>query len=175
MGKELVYNGDFELSPDSGWQVTRWGNYPDTGNCRLRYQHSFHPDRDFEAMVHKMLHQGMKLFQKVEITTLNLNFSVSCRLTAKSESDSLFAAGAIFLEYLDNEDSVLGETRIYTATRGCNWQNSPTLHLIRAPDSINWHDYRFCLKDELVNLPGVDTGRIKAVRLGLFGFVLDNS
>jgi hypothetical protein len=174
-GRELIDNGDFELPPDSGWQVIRWGLFPDTGNCRLRYQHSFNPDRDFEVLIHKMLHQGMKLFQRVEITDLNLEFSVSCLLSAKSESDSLFAAAAITLEYLNSEDSVLGETRIYSATRGCDWQNSPTLHLISAPDSLNWHDYRFNLRTELGNLPGVDSTQVKGLRVGLLGFVLGNS
>lgn len=77
------------------------------------------------------------MFQKVSISTLNLEFHVSCRFAAKSESDSLFAAAAIGLEYLDNEDSVLGETKIVYATAGCTWQNSPTLHLIRVPDTVN--------------------------------------
>ncbi len=170
----MIYNGDFELPPDSGWQIVRWGLFPDTGNCRLRWQHSFSPDRDFEVMIHKMLHQGMKLYQRVELLGLDLVFSVDCRLTAKSESDSLFAAGAVFLEYLNFEDSVLGETRIYSATRGCNWQNSPTLHLIRSPDSLHWHNYRFNLREELESLPGVNPELVKAIRVGLFGFVLDN-
>lgn len=172
--RELVYNGDFELPPDSGWQVVRWGLFPDTGNCRVRWEHSANPDRDFEVMIHKMLHQGMKLFQRVELPDLDIEFSVSCRLTAKSESDSLFAAAAVFLEYLDNSDSILGESRIYVATRGCDWQNGPNLHLIRAPDSLNWYDYRFSLREELESLPGVRPELIKAIRVGLLGFVLDN-
>ncbi len=126
-------------------------------------------------MIHKMLHQGMKIYQQVDLPGgLDLAFSVDCRLTAKSESDSLFAAGAVFLEYLDSDDSVLGETRIYMATRGCDWQNSPTLHLIRAGDSSNLHNYRFNLRNELENLPGVDPQQIKVIRVGLLGFVLDN-
>ncbi|MGQ9707957.1 MAG: hypothetical protein ACUVUR_03665 [bacterium] len=175
LGRELVNNGDFEFPPDSGWQVVRWGLFPDTGNCRLSWQHSFNPDRDFEVMIHKMLHQGMKLFQRVEITGLDLEFSVSCRLSAKSESDSLFAAAAIAIEYLDSKDSVLGETRIYSATRGCDWQNSPILHLISAPDSLHWHDYRFDLRTELENLTGVEPAQVKALRVGLLAYVLGNS
>ncbi len=172
--RELVVNGDFELPPDSGWQVVRWGLFPDTGNCRLRWAHSFEPDRDFEAQIHKMLHQGMKLFQRVALPSLDVEFSVSCRLTAKSESDSLFAAAAVVLEYLNSEDSLLGETRIYVATRGCDWRNTPTRHLILAPDSLNWHDYRLVIRDELESLPGVLPERVKAIRVGLLGFVSDN-
>jgi len=174
MARELVRNGDFELPPDSGWQVIRWGEYPDTGNCRLRWQHSLHPDRDFEVMIHKMLHQGMKLYQKIPVSTLDLWFSVACRLTAKTERESLFAAGAVCLEYLDAVDSVLGETRIYSATSGCTWTNSPTLHLIRAPDSLSWHRYRLSVRSELDSLPGIAPDSVKAIRIALLAYVLGN-
>lgn len=174
VGAELVFNGDFELRPDSGWEVVRWGDFPDTGNCRLRYRHDFSPDRDFEVMLHKMLHQGMRLQQRVEIATLDLEFSVSCRLTSKTERDSLYAAAAVFLEYLDTCDSVLGETRIYSATRGCDWLSGPRLHLIRAPDSLSWHDYRISIRAELDSLPGVAPDSVKAIRVGLLAFVRGN-
>lgn len=173
-GRELVFNGDFELGPDSGWEVVRWGEFPDTGNCRLRYRHDFSPDRDFEVMIHKMLHQGMRLQQRVEVPTLDLQFSVLCRLTSKTERESLYAAAAVFLEYLDARDSVLGETRIYSATRGCDWQSGPRLHLIRAPDSLNWYDYRLGIRAELESLPGVTSDSVKAIRLGLLAFVRGN-
>jgi|GEM_PF-5224806 len=102
-----------------------------------------------------MLHQRMKLYQRVAINDIEgLAFSVSCRLTAKSESDSLFAA-AVCLGFIDNIYSVLGETRIYVATRGCDWQNSPRLYLIPALDSFHWYDYHFFLRDVLESLPGV--------------------
>ncbi|MEO0079280.1 MAG: hypothetical protein ABIK44_01195 [candidate division WOR-3 bacterium] len=172
--RELVQNGRFELPPDSGWEVIRWGDFPDTGNCRLRWQHSLNPDRDFEVLIHKMLHQGMKLYQKIPVTTLDLWFSVFCRLTAKSEDDSLFAAAAVCLEYLNGADSVLGESRIYSATRGCTWQSGPNLHLLRAPDSLSWHRYRISVRSELESLPGVEPESVKAIRVALLAFVLGN-
>jgi len=172
--RELVRNGDFELPPDSSWQLYVCGDYPDTGNCRLRRRHEFHPDRDFEVMVHKMLHQGMKLSQRVAIPDLDLGFAVSCRLTAKTERESLFAAACIGVEYLDSRDSVLGETRILSATPGCTWTSGPVLHLIPAPDSLNWHDYQFNVAAELDNLPGVNRDSIRAVRVGLLAYVENN-
>ena len=172
--RELVRNGDFELPPDSSWQTYVWGEFPDTGNCRLRYRHEFHPDRDFEVMVHKMLHQGMKLSQKVVIPNLDLGFGVSCRLWAKTERESLFAAACIGVEYLDRSDSALGETRIFAATSGCDWSSSPVLHLIRVSDSLNWYDYQFNVAAELDNLPGVERDSIQAVRVSLLGYVKQN-
>jgi len=173
--RELIYNGNFELPPDSGWRVIRWGEFPDTGNCRLRWLHTYHPDRDFEVMIQKLLHQGMKFFQQIDIPSLELQFSVSCRLSAKSESESLFAAAAVVLEYLNSSDSLLGETRIFYATPGCDWQNSPLLHLIRVSDTINWHNYRIDILNDLESLPGIEPTEIKSIRVGLLSFVRGNS
>jgi len=174
LGRELVRNGDFEQWPDSSWTLSVWGDYSDTGNCRLRRRHEFAPDRDFEVQMHKMLHQGMKLSQPVAIPSLDLGFGVSCRLWAKTERESLFAAACVCLEYLDRFDSTLGETRIYAATSGCDWRNSPVLHLIRVSDSLNWRDHRFHLAAELDNLPGVNRDSIHAVRVSLLGYVKQN-
>jgi len=173
-GRELLYNGDFELVPDSGWQVERWGEFPDTGNCRLRWRHDLAPDRDFEVLVHKMLHEGMRLSQRVDVATLDLEFQAHCRLTAKTERETLFAAAGVCVEYLNRDDSVLGESRIYAATSGCDWQSGPRLHLIRAPDSLNWHRYRFGVRDELANLPGVAPDSVRAIRVSLLGYVKGN-
>jgi hypothetical protein len=172
--RELVKNGDFELPPDSSWKTYVWGDFSDTGNCHLWYRHELHPDRDFEVMIHKMLHQGMKLSQTVKIPDLDLGFAVSCRLWAKTERESLFAAGGICLEYMDASDSVLGETRIYAATSGCDWASSPVLHLIRVSDSLNWHDYQFSIASELDNLPGVERDSIRAINVYLMAYVLNN-
>jgi len=71
---ELLVNGDFELPVEAGWSELAWGDFPDTGNCRLRRQHDFHPDRDFEVMVHKLLNKGYALYQQVAVPTLDLGF-----------------------------------------------------------------------------------------------------
>jgi hypothetical protein len=174
-GRELLTNGDFELPPEVGWRLDTWGMFSDTGNCRLRWQHDIAPDRDCEVMLHKMLHQGMKLSQKLTIPGLDLGYSISCRLTSKTERESLYAAACAGIEYLDVRDSVLGETRVYSATSGCPWTSTPALHLVRAPDSLHWHDYRFNLYEEVIaNLPGVNPESVRAVRVYLLGFVLDN-
>jgi hypothetical protein len=172
--RELVQNGDFELPPDSSWKTYVWGDFSDTGNCHRWYRHELDPDRDFEVMIHKMLHQGMKLSQEVEISNLDLGFTASCRLWAKTERETLFAAGCIGLEYLDSYDSVLGETRIYVATSGCDWASSPVLHLIRVSDSLNWHDYEFNIASELDNLPGVERDSIRSISIYLLAYVLNN-
>ncbi len=171
---ELVLNGDFERPATYGWTDSAWGNFPDTGNCRLRRLHDYNPDRDFEVLVHKMLHRGYRLEQRVELPSLDLGFAASCRLNAKTEQVSFYAAAAVCLEYLDRAGTVLGETRIYGATSGCDWQGGPTLHLIPAPDTLNWYDYHLLLGEELDSLPGVARDSVEAVNVVLLGYVLDN-
>ncbi|HDQ99727.1 MAG TPA: hypothetical protein ENN51_05540 [candidate division WOR-3 bacterium] len=66
---------------------------------------------------------------------------------------------------------MLGETRIFSATEGHPWRGSDVLHLIGAPDSLNWHDYRFHVGDELANLPGVNPDDVRAIRVVLLAYV----
>jgi len=170
----LVYNGDFELPADSGWKRLAWGDFADTGNCRVRRTHAFYPDRDYELMLHKMLHQGLQLTQRLPVSDLDLGFGLSARLTSKTERESLFAAAAVCLEFLGAADSVLGETRIYSATSGCDWRPGPALHLIRAADSLSWHDYRLLVEDELDSLPAVCRDSVRALRVRVLAYVLGN-
>jgi len=170
----LVYNGDFELPADSGWKRLAWGDFADTGNCRLRRTHAFYPDRDYELMLHKMLHQGLQLTQRLPVASLDLGFGLSARLTAKTERESLFAAASIGLQFLGSDDSVLGETRVYSATSGCDWRSGPTLRLVRAPDSLSWRRYRLDVPDELARLPGVVPDSVRALRVVVQSFVLGN-
>lgn len=171
---ELIQNGQFEDPPDVGWRYRTWGEFPDTANCRLAWRHEHDPDRDFEILLHKMLHQGAELSQLVELPTLDAVFSIACRLTSKTELESLYAAAAVCLQYIDRRDSTLGETRIFSATSGCDWASSSRLHLIRATDSLSWHRYSFVLQDELRNLPAVDPDSVRYVRVALLSFVLGN-
>lgn len=171
---ELLQNGQFEDPPDVGWRYRVWGDFPDTGNCKLVWRHDHDPDRDFEILLHKMLHQGAELSQLVDLPTLDAVFSVTCRLTSKTEQESLYAAAAVCLQYIDRHDSVIGETRIFSATSGCDWSSTRSLHLIRAPDSLSWHRYSIALQEELLNLPAVDPDSVRYLKVCLLSFVLGN-
>ncbi|MFO7675025.1 MAG: hypothetical protein R6X12_01710 [bacterium] len=170
-GRELVLNGDFECSPFEGWREQAWGEFTDTGNCRLGHRPDLDPDPDFEVVVHKLLNAGYALYQQVPVSGVDLGFGVSCRLTSKTENRDYYAAAAVCLEYRDAGDSLLGETRIFSATTGHPWRDSPTLHLIGASDSLNWHEYRFNVAEELANLPGVAPGDIRSIRVVLLAYV----
>jgi hypothetical protein len=175
VSRELLLNGNFEQEPipAHGWTFATWGNFPDTGNCRLRWRHDFHPDRDFEVMLQKTLHEGTSLSQVISPPSTNIDFDVTCRLVARTTSESLFAAACISLEYRDRDDSVLGETRILYATSGCDWQNGPALHLLPVADSL-WHDHHLRIAEELTHLPAVNPADIKTIRVSLLSYVKDN-
>jgi hypothetical protein len=171
--RELVQNGDFEREPlDNGWVFDRWGNYPDTGNCRFRWRHSFDPDRDFEVMVQKTLHRGAQLSQVVAVPSLELEFEASCRMYCSTRSETTWTAACVNLEYLDTNDSLLGTTTIYKPTSGCTWTSNSKWHLIRVNDTL-WHDYRIDIASELAqHLPGVNAGDIRSIRIGILGYVV---
>jgi hypothetical protein len=172
---ELLQNGDFELAPvaENGWTFESWGNFPDTGNCRLRWAHAMLPDRDFEVSLLKTLHGGTKLSQTVSVPTLDLRFSVECSLAVWATLDTYYTVGCVSVEFLDRADSVLGETRLYRATRGCSWRSSPVLHLVAATDSA-FHRYTLDIRDELDSLSGVNPAAVKSIRVGLYSWVNGN-
>lgn len=174
--RELVANGDFELGPVKPWQWDTFGFYSDSSNCHLWSSTYFQPDLDREIGVHKILHQWAMLSQTVPVTELNLQFSASAKLFCKTErpDNNYFACACIALEYLDEKDIVLGETRIYSRTGGCPWVNTPTLHLILAPDTNRWHNYSLNITDELSNLPGVERNDIQKIRIALWSYCNDN-
>ncbi len=175
LGNNLVINGDFELDPiANGWVFERWGNYPDTGNCRLRWLHSLNPDRDFEVMVQKTLHREARLSQVVRVPSLELEFAVSCQMYCSTRSESTWTAACVNLDYLDVQDSVLGTTRIYKPTSGCTWVSDTKLYLIRVNDTL-WHDYRIDVAVELAqHLLGVNVADIRSIRVGIVGYVVDD-
>jgi hypothetical protein len=175
-GRELVANGDFEQPASPAWKWETFGNFADTANCHLWQSCYFDPDLDREVGVHKTLHQWALLSQDVDVPSVNLNFSAAARLFCKTErpDTGYYACACVILQYLDVNDSVLGETRIYARTGGCDWTSSATLHLIPAPDTTRWHNYAFNVADELGNLPGVNPAQVRRVRLGLWSYARNN-
>jgi len=174
--RELVVNGDFEQPSATGWKWDTFGFFSDTANCHLWQSCYFDPDLDREVCVHKILHQWAMLSQDIDVPSVNLNFSASAKLFCKTErpDTGFYACANLILQYLDSGDSVLGETRIYTHTGGCDWTSSAALHLISALDSTRWHNYSFNVADELGNLSGVNPAQIRRIRVGLWSYARNN-
>jgi hypothetical protein len=174
--RELLVNGNFEDPARTTWRWDTFGVANDTGDCHLWQSYYYDPDLDREVCVHKTLHQWAMLSQTVEIPSTNLNFSASAKFFAKTErpDTGYYACANVILSYMDVNDSLLGETRIYVHTGGCDWASTPVLHLIDAPDSTHWHNYAFNVNDELDNLTGVSRSDVTKIRVGVWTYVRNN-
>jgi len=161
---ELLSNGDFELPLDSGWTVDSGGH----ARVSITRDTGYQPDPDFEARIHLGPADGRAaLSQTVPVTTTELVFRADLCLFGRLTEPINWSAASCRLTYLDSALSPLGETRIYYASWRCPWQNTPTIHLIPAPDS-SWHSYVLDIAAELrENLPGVDPQLVRAVRVAL--------
>jgi len=161
----LLTNGDFEQELSVGW--LQFAQYQGASDSIDRAT-SFDPDPDYEVRVKKYCAGNMKLYQCTEIPTTDLEFSVYAKLYADVSSSSYWSAAAIILAYINNSNTVLGETRICYKTSSCPWSNSPTLHLIVVTDPNNWYNYSFNIADELTNLPGVNPSDIARIEVSLY-------
>jgi len=161
----LLENADFEQVLSIGW-IESSGGANDTINRGTTYD----PDPDYEAFVFKGYGSGFaKLEQPVVIPSTDLDFSIRAKIYAyDNNADTLcWAAAGVILYYMNDLDMILGDTRICMRTTPCDWQNSPTCHLITVPDSF-WHDYSFNIDDELANLAGVNPADVKKISIALY-------
>lgn len=162
----LMTNGTFEQALTVGWSQAIGTPLSSDTIDRQTY---FDPDADYEARVKKYDATHAKLFQTVNIPTTDLEFSVSAKLFAYEYSPSApyWAAAAVVLRYLDNNNNLLGETRIVHKSPHCPWTNTNTVHIITVTDPNNWYDYAFNINNELTNLSGVNPSDIKMIQVAL--------
>ncbi|MEO0225428.1 MAG: hypothetical protein ABIL05_00595 [candidate division WOR-3 bacterium] len=176
LGYELVTNGDFEAPLTTGWTQTVSGDYTSSSYYTIDRAMDYNPDPDYEAQSRKYLHEIASLSQIVPIPHIDINFSAQAKLWCKCEDNAYnyFAAAALILYYMNNDSQILGETRIYRGTTYCNWQNSSTIHLIRAADTSNWYNYSFIIRNELNNLPGINPAQVKRIKVALYAYSTHN-
>lgn len=163
----LLTNGDFEQTLDIGWTDTiAWQTSIDT----IDRGTGFDPDADYEARVKKYDYAYAILSQTVGVWTTDLEFSVTAKLYAHEYDplDAYWATAGIVLSYLDESDSVLGQTRICYNTPHCPYMNSSTFHMRLAPDTSNWYSYSFSIDDELDSLAGVNPADIAKIEVALY-------
>lgn len=161
----LITNGDFEQDLSVGWTETINGS-----NTSILRQTNYDPDPDYEAYVYKGTGDGYaKLAQTAHVPTTDLQFSVSVKLMASSNSTTCWAGAAFVLTYMDNSGEILGTTMICRMSSASTWTNSPTRHLIVAADT-NWNDYAFNINAEMDNLPGINPVDVARIEVSLYGF-----
>ena len=146
-----------------GWTFTTLGS-----GCWVLRNTGYDPDPDYEVCVNKNGPSGFaKLHQTIDVIITDLNFSVHTKLYAYDSKVGSWAAASVVLSYMNDFNTVLGETRICQKSAHCPWASSPTRHLIIAADT-SWRDYSFNINDELTNLPGVDPLEISKIQVALF-------
>ena len=163
----LLTNGDFEQPLDTAWTHTYlYPTYLDSTDRAT----NFHPDGDYEARVRKYDYAYNKLSQTVDVWTTDLEFSVDARLQAHeyNSAASYWATAAIVIAYRNASGGLLGQTRICHNTPDCPYTNSPTFHMILAPDQYNWYSYSFNINDELDSLSGVNPADVAQIEVALY-------
>ncbi len=164
-GAELLINGDFEEALDVGWETLLVGD-----GASVDRGQDYDLDLDYEAHTRKLTGIGQAtLTQTRMIPSPNVDFTARICPHAVA-SGTAWAAAGVGLSYLDENNHVLGQTRICARTAYCTWTNGPTSHLIVAPDN-SWSTHAFSLEDELVNLPGIEPNAIVRVRVEVFSYV----
>lgn len=163
MAGEFIVNGDFEDL------LNGWNPYAQGETYTLLTDKSYDEDPDSEVYVGRLDKLVTVLYQTCNIPVLNLDFSFNARLIARSY-DSLHrhaAVASIIISYLNNEEEILGETRIFNFAETLYWVPSPTLHLIEIGDT-NWFSDTINIIDELQNLPGINPSSIAKLRIILY-------
>ncbi len=165
IGGKLLTNGEFESPLTDSWFPIKAGL-----NIVIDRATNYDPDPDYEAKATMGTGGGYcKLSQVAIIYDMPLNqlqFSVNAKLYAYDNDAEAWAGAAVNVLYINDNDSVLGDTKICARSSGCPWTNTPTTHIIAAPNS-NWNSYSFTISNELTNLPGVNPSQIKKIGVTL--------
>lgn len=162
----LVVNGDFEQPLNVGWSsAIGLQNTSDT----IDRQTYFDADPDYEVRVKKYDETYANLYQTIDVPTTDLDFSINAKLYAYeySPGSGYWAAAAVCLRYLGQNNNLLGETRIYHKTASCPWTNTSSIHLIQVADPNNWYTYNFNIAAELTNLPFINANNIRKIQIAL--------
>jgi len=166
-GSNYVVNGDFEQAFSNGWTEYSPGSYGYFSRGT-----TYDPDPNYEAYGYRSGSGGLgsgydKLYQTFDIPITNLDFSANVKLYAyETPGGSNWAAAALVIYYRNENDAVIGVTRICRYTPGTPWSNTATQHLIYASDT-NWHNYSFNLETELGNLSAVDPEDVAKITVAL--------
>jgi len=163
-GQNLLVNGDFEQDLSVGWTVDS-GGY---GFRTLDRQLDLQPDPDYEVRCSLYSGSGyVRLSQRVEVWHPYLALSFWAKFSIGGGSSTCWPVAYVGIGYFGEEDSLLGETRIYYHNSYCTWTPTSTFSLIEVTNP-DWTEYSIDVAEELrTHLPGIDPGDIRAVRVSL--------
>ena len=159
----LLTNGNFEQPLNIGWsQTIGTQGTADTIDRMLDILNNVARVKKYDA-THAIL------CQTVSVPTTDLEFSIAANLYAHeyNSTATYWAAAAVCLRYLDNNNVLLGETRITYKTPHCPWTQSNTLHIISEMFQNTWNNYSFNVNAELANLTGVNPIDVKKIQVAI--------
>ena len=163
---ELVTNGAFESDLAPAWKEDALG-----AAASVSRSTGYDGDPDYEVLVQKGTGNGHStLSQIIVIPSVDVTVSLSTKIEVSATSGGPWAGAGVALHYEDSLGETLGTTMIVGRTADCPWVDTPTLHMIPAPDQ-EWNSVQLTVGDELANLPGVDMMAVHQIRVRLFGQV----
>mgnify|MGYP001050168455 CR=1 FL=1 len=160
---EFIFNGKFEDS------LNHWNTYAQGETYTIRTDKIYEEDPDSEVYVGRLDRFITAISQTCYITGLDLDLSFKAKIIAQSADTShpSPAVASIIISYLDIDENILGETRLFNYCDTLYWAPSPEVHLIELGDT-NWISDTINISDELQNLPGVNPSEVQKIRLTIF-------
>lgn len=159
----FLFNGNFEDS------LNYWNCYAHGETYTIHTDKIYEEDPDSEVYVGRLDKMITAISQTCYVPDLELEFSFKARFFARSY-DTLHphpAIASIILSYLDINENILGETRLFHYAESLYWNPSPILHLIEVSDT-NWFGDTINITEELQNLPGINPLAIAKLRIILY-------
>lgn len=165
---EFIVNGGFDQPLSVGWTV-------DTllyaGSYVIERTDTIGSPGGYAARVYKTLADHAALVQTVNVPGPDLLFTFDARLWIAGGSSSCWPVAALIVHYLDNGGVELGNTKFYSHDEYAQWISSDTAHLVDVSLQTGWQHYQLPIARELAgNLPGVNAGLVKRIRVELFAY-----
>ncbi len=166
LGQNLLENGDFEQPLSVGWTQTQGG----VGTHTIDRGTGHQPDPDYEAYVKQYDGEGWtKLSQVVDVAGPDLGLSFWAQFGFECPS-TCWPVATVCVEYYDNTDAIVGETRFYYHDFQCEWTRTPTLNLIDITNP-DWNQYDLDIRQEIEdNLPGVNPEDVAKIGVALYDY-----
>ena len=164
--QNLLQNGDFEQDLSVGWTATQGGD----GTHIIERQTTPQPDPDYEAYLKQESGEGwVRLRQVVDVAGPYLELTFWAQFGFDCPS-SCWPVASVCIEYYDDSDAILGETRFYYHDVQCDWTRTSTLNLIDIVDPT-WNQYTLDIREEIIdNLPGINAEEVRNLGVALYNY-----
>lgn len=166
VGQELIQNGRFEDSLDY-WTL----EFDNTqGSYEISAGPDYDPDPDNELYVMKAYKYYARARQTVSVTSTELLFAGSAKLSAMTGGTAGYLAYATMtLEYQDAGGALLGRTMFVHKAGDCSLATTSTQRVVEV-DSGVWNDFELMVDEEMDQLTGINRNDVAKVSVVLEGY-----